>query len=450
MKKTFIFIFVGVLCAFIIIAGISWFALQISYSQKILPMVKISGEEVGGLTLSEANEKINNIFSQKKIVFFNNDKTATIGQNDLGVKFNTAQAIDSAYQFGRTKLKRNINLEASIDQQKLSDFLNRNFPESIVKPTDAHFGLNEKNELIVVPAETGLIFDLEKIETEIKKSLVGGQDTVALAMKKTGALISGRELETLKPEAENFLANVPKIKIDYKEFTPTIDQKFGFFKVGVSEGEPKIIINEENVKNYLADLNKKTIIKSRPDVVYNTGETIEVGSDGKAIDQNAAYQALVVALTNQDNKTLVFERKVLPKNQTILEKGFTPGLFPGKYIEVDLSSQVLYQMEGENVIAGHRVSTGKWSMPTPEGTFAINNKDPRAYSRKYDLYMPYWMSFVGHEYGIHELPEWPNGAKEGEGHLGTPVSHGCIRLGIGDAQQVYDWAEIGTPVVVHK
>jgi lipoprotein-anchoring transpeptidase ErfK/SrfK len=60
------------------------------------------------------------------------------------------------------------------------------------------------------------------------------------------------------------------------------------------------------------------------------------------------------------------------------------------------------------------------------------------------------MAFIGSEYGIHELPEWPDGTKEGESHLGTPVSHGCVRLGRGDAQAVYDWVEVGTPVFIHR
>jgi len=59
------------------------------------------------------------------------------------------------------------------------------------------------------------------------------------------------------------------------------------------------------------------------------------------------------------------------------------------------------------------------------------------------------MNFNGPDY-IHELPYWPNGYREGENHLGVKVSHGCVRLGIGPAKYVFDWAEIGTPVYVHK
>jgi lipoprotein-anchoring transpeptidase ErfK/SrfK len=89
-------------------------------------------------------------------------------------------------------------------------------------------------------------------------------------------------------------------------------------------------------------------------------------------------------------------------------------------------------------------------MNTPKGEFSIQNKTPRAWSNKYKLYMPYWQAITpSGEYGIHELPEWPGGYKEGANHLGTPVSHGCVRLGIGAAERVYAWTEIGTPIIIY-
>lgn len=96
-----------------------------------------------------------------------------------------------------------------------------------------------------------------------------------------------------------------------------------------------------------------------------------------------------------------------------------------------------------------RVSSGKPGMHTPKGHYKIDNKAPRAWSARWGLWMPYWMALDGGYFGIHELPEWPNGAKEGEDHLGTPVSHGCVRLGVGSAKFLYDWTPVGTPVFIY-
>jgi len=122
----------------------------------------------------------------------------------------------------------------------------------------------------------------------------------------------------------------------------------------------------------------------------------------------------------------------------------------GKYIDINIDAQIMSIFENGNLIDSFMVSSGLPGMDTPKGTFAIHNQHPRPWSRQYELFMPYWMAITPDgKYGIHELPEWPGGYKEGENHLGTPVSHGCVRLGVGSAKRVYEWAEIGTPVVIY-
>lgn len=128
-----------------------------------------------------------------------------------------------------------------------------------------------------------------------------------------------------------------------------------------------------------------------------------------------------------------------------------PQILTGKYIDVSLSYQNLVIFQDGMPLKAYLISSGQKGLYTPTGTFKIENKHPRAWSKNYGLWMPNWMAFLpSGEMGIHELPEWPGGYKEGANHLGTPVSHGCIRLGIGSAKEVFDWAEIGTPVVIHK
>lgn len=121
-----------------------------------------------------------------------------------------------------------------------------------------------------------------------------------------------------------------------------------------------------------------------------------------------------------------------------------------KTIQVDLSKQKLSYHLGLARMGEMIISSGKWNWPTPTGSFAIINKDKRAWSRLASLWMPYWMGFKGGRFGIHELPEWPNGRKEGKDHLGKPVSHGCIRLGEGDAKKLFEWTPVGAELIIRK
>lgn len=117
-------------------------------------------------------------------------------------------------------------------------------------------------------------------------------------------------------------------------------------------------------------------------------------------------------------------------------------------IEVDLKKQRLSYFVNGIKWREFKVSTGKAAMPTPKGEFKIRNKVVKAWSKEYKLWMPYWMGIVG-GVGIHELPIWPNGYQEGEKHLGTPVSHGCIRLGVKDAPYLFDRLEPGVSVKIY-
>lgn len=117
-----------------------------------------------------------------------------------------------------------------------------------------------------------------------------------------------------------------------------------------------------------------------------------------------------------------------------------------KKIVIRLSKQRMDQVLGGIVVTTYIISTGKPGMRTPMGTFHVLSKNPKAWSRAAKLWMPWWMAFSWKGYGIHELPEWPGGLKEGANHLGIAVSHGCVRLGVGAAKAMYDWAPVGTQI----
>lgn len=121
-----------------------------------------------------------------------------------------------------------------------------------------------------------------------------------------------------------------------------------------------------------------------------------------------------------------------------------------KYILVDISEQHMYVYEGDALVYSFVASTGM-NNATRTGTFAVQSKIPNAYGSTWNIWMPSWLGIYwsgGLENGIHALPILPNGATLWAGFLGRPVSYGCVVLGSYEAQLLYDWAEIGTPVEI--
>ena len=127
-----------------------------------------------------------------------------------------------------------------------------------------------------------------------------------------------------------------------------------------------------------------------------------------------------------------------------------PSTGGGKYILVDISEQHMYVYEGDALIYSFVASTGI-NNGTRVGTFAVQSKIPNAYGATWNIWMPNWLGIYwsgGLENGIHALPILSNGATLWEGYLGSPVSYGCVVLGTYEAQLLYEWAEIGTPVEI--
>lgn len=113
-----------------------------------------------------------------------------------------------------------------------------------------------------------------------------------------------------------------------------------------------------------------------------------------------------------------------------------------RWIQIDLKKQRLFAWEGNTQVYAVIISSGKEATPTLPGVFAIQSKHNKARMRgdDYDLPdVPYVMFYEGN-YGIHGT-YWHR-------NFGIPVSHGCVNLAVDQARWLFNWASVGTPVVV--
>ncbi len=133
------------------------------------------------------------------------------------------------------------------------------------------------------------------------------------------------------------------------------------------------------------------------------------------------------------------------------------GNIADRYIEVDISQQKLYTFLHGKMLKTYRVSTGK-DYPTPVGSFEILNKTGLGFSNIYNVWMPWWMGFnyskeLHAYFGIHELPyvlKDGNKIQRPRDFIGVPNTGGCVALGVGEAREVYQFANIGTKVVIYE
>ncbi len=120
-----------------------------------------------------------------------------------------------------------------------------------------------------------------------------------------------------------------------------------------------------------------------------------------------------------------------------------------KYINVDISTQTLTAYEYGIPAFSFLVSTGVARYPTPLGKTTVTAKLPiHDYSwyygagnpANYSLPNVLWNLRFRNHYYIHSA-YWHN-------NFGHVMSHGCVNVSIPNAEKVYRWAEVGTPVEI--
>lgn len=122
-----------------------------------------------------------------------------------------------------------------------------------------------------------------------------------------------------------------------------------------------------------------------------------------------------------------------------------------KEIIVDRSDQRLYAYDGDELFLETDISTGLTLTPTPRGTFTIFRKTPSRYMQGplpyledkevYDLPGVPWNLYFTDLGAVIHGAYWHTS-------FGSQYSHGCVNASPELARQIYEWADLGTKVVV--
>jgi len=115
-----------------------------------------------------------------------------------------------------------------------------------------------------------------------------------------------------------------------------------------------------------------------------------------------------------------------------------------RWIEVDISEQLLTAWEGDSPIMSSVISGGAEETPTVLGRFYVDRRLDSQHMRGADFDYPGvpWVMYFHGAYAIHGA-YWHD-------VFGTPRSHGCVNMTPSDAQWLYNWSSYGTEVYIHE
>lgn len=163
-------------------------------------------------------------------------------------------------------------------------------------------------------------------------------------------------------------------------------------------------------------------------------------------------------VTNKDAATkqvvdTVLDHKTVSVNLNVTLTPFTTSTSSAgeKLVEVDLTNKRMYAYENNTLIKTFLVSAGADATPTVTGKYSIYSKvriqDMRGSNADGSKYLQpnvEWVNYFYKDYAIH-------------GNYWRPLSyfgsvnssHGCVGIVNSDAEWFYNWAPIGTQIVIH-
>jgi len=194
-----------------------------------------------------------------------------------------------------------------------------------------------------------------------------------------------------------------------------------------------------------------------PQIIFSKDDSKGTwGSDIAQINltQNEAYNLVcdvknsVVSSTSSITLNWVAGENTSTSNETTSSIDYSN---PGNVrIDVNLTAQLVSVYYNDNLIKSLICSGGTAENPTITGTFTTNQKIYYAWVPKFNQGAYYWVRFYG-AYLFHSVPFDKNGnmIAEETNKIGTPASHGCVRMALEDAKWFYETLPLGIKVTIH-
>lgn len=456
-RKTLLKILISALVLILLVGGV--FGYTYAYDGKIYPKATIAGVNVGGMTIAEVKSAISKKAEElnqegPKITY--NDQTLTPTLEEMGVTFNIDEAIQDAYKYGRQdslidKIKENwqmlvhgyqIPISPQIDQEKFDAYLGQLAQVVEKEPVNASLSI-ANGTIMLASAENGRGLDKESLKKDITEFINSGKNgEIAMVTSNLEPAISEAGTLDAKSQAEKYLSAAP-ITVSFEDSAWVADRSEIGRWISFQESGNQVAASI-NPSGFISWVAKQVEISAVDrEIEESTGNVLAEGQDGRGVDTNTLTAQIRDALANGQSVSFALLTFAIPRGETIIYPHAQPGRYAGRYIDINLSEQTLYAFEGSTLANQFLVSTGKSGYATPTGEFNIYGMDSSVLMDGPDYYLPNvpWVSWFLGDYSIHGT-YWHS-------NFGTPMSHGCVNASIPDAEWIYNWATIGTPVYVH-
>ncbi|PWH19026.1 MAG: hypothetical protein DDG59_04440 [Anaerolineae bacterium] len=459
----------------------------------VLPNVRVGSVAVGGLSLNEATERIDQFYNQRRrIPVTDGLRVWYFAPVELGLLVDASRSTQRAFEYGH---EPNILNNLSAFLRSLSTPVTFS-PVTILDTNQAARRLRQLNEEArqqpkppTVVVEQGQIKWIEgemgyeiNIEDTLHQMIadpsgIMQRGELKLSLKPIppptiDTTEAHSQLETFLQRAANLMVYDP-IKDEWLKLPISQEMVSRWVEVQVIDQKASLRLSEEKIKsdlNALGEtlgdnryLNAETIaplvarqIESGAPVFMRvnykpTTYVVQAGDTLLKIAWKLGFPMWKILEANpgiDPDRLLVGQELSIPSKDEMLPLE----IVPNKRIVISISKQRLTVYENGNQIKKFVISTGIDRSPTQPGVFQVLTHKANAYASVWDLYMPNFLgiyeAWPGFMNGIHGLPTLSNGTRLWANVLGRPASYGCIILDLPDSKFLYNWAENGVVVEI--
>lgn len=444
-KKKLLLLTVGTI--FIVLSGYAY--KSTTYQDQFLPNTRINGVKVGKMTAAEAYELLAKENTQQISVSVGKKEISSENTQIAGLEAIPEAKIAAELQKQNPvkwliPSKKTIVIPPEVNQEKLNAYLTTirekitELNAGVPQTKDAEIVFKD-NTFVIAKEQEGATINVEAEILALEKAIKKGETSLTINAKNTKPSI----LED-NPDLQSKLAAANKVL--NQSYTYVINgQELPIPKANIATmlqpNQPELV-NSEAVAAYLSELGKTYNTSTNSTSFKSTRRgTIDVpaGTFSWTIDGATEAELLTQSLTNAQS----FKRPPAYVGSTSPETA----LIKDTYIEVDLVNQHMWFYQNGALVLETDVVTGKPATPTPPGINYVWKKERNATLTGEDYASPvdYWMPIDWTGVGIHDS-DWQSAY--GGDRFVQYGSHGCVNTPPTIMKQLYETAEIGTPVIV--
>lgn len=333
----------------------------------------------------------------------------------------------------------------------LHDFITARITNTVQPSQDATVSI-VSGEVKISDATTGKQYGLRNPQVTLLNAATNLQTKpVKVTAITINPAVTASELLASKTAIEQVLNQPVSFTIGDQKVSPTKNDIASWLELtpNVKTKNVDVDVNSGKVSQYITKIAAKSGHPARDQVqiTRDDGSTFVVVSGVNGV--TVANQDVVATNTAKNllaGKGIQEAMSVTTSPYNVVSTGDYP-----KWIEVDVTNKRMYAYEQTNLVKSFLVSAGAPRTPTVLGTYKIYSKyaqkDMRGNnvdgSKYFQPNVP-WVSYFYRDYAIH-------------GNYWRPLSyfgninssHGCVSTVPNEAAWMYDWAPMGTPIVIH-